>query len=347
MADHKKLFLAALSLIAIIWWSLTPPVVYGAQSKYYDFGPYYQKPQVLGVSFSVLENLPAPTLPDNLIPPPATGLMPDSPFYFLEQTTENIQLLFTPDPVKKEELRLQFASERLSEAKTLMEQGKTEAASQAMNDYGKAISTVAQTLSDLAQKNDPAAQTLATKVEEAASAQAIVTQALALSATPAQAEIWVQGSEASRTALDKAADAKGAPPIPEELSNDIQKLKEQGLISQEQSNKIYSFKSRSEVREELDKLVSSGQFPLSETNKLDEAVATYYPNVAGQQLANMQVAELKTYQTLPQPSSEILTELSRWQANPSVPPSNDIKPYLWYNRAQDLAKEADLSNFSQ
>ncbi|MBI2007081.1 MAG: hypothetical protein HYS83_00005, partial [Candidatus Blackburnbacteria bacterium] len=347
MVDQKKFFWAALSLTVALTWSFLPRSLYASQKSYYDFGPYYSQTHVLGISFSALENLPALKLPDNLVPPPATGILPGSPFYFFEQATENIQLVFTPDPVKKEELRLGFAQERLSEAKTLMEQGKTEAASSAMSDYGKAISAAAQTLSNLAEKNDPSVQTLADKVEEAASAQAVVTQALALGSPPAQAEIWTAGVAATRTALDQVADTKGASPVPEELSNGIQKLKEQGLISEEESNKLYSFKSRSQVRDELDKLVSSGQFPLAEIAKLDEGVARRYPDIQEQQVANLQVAELKTYQTLPQPSKEALDEIEKWQNNPGIPPSNDIKPYLWYDRAQGLAREVNLSNFSQ
>ncbi|MBI2338640.1 hypothetical protein HYU95_05670, partial [Candidatus Daviesbacteria bacterium] len=321
--------------------------VYAQSSKYYDFGPYYNKQQVLGFSFSSLENLPALKLPDNLSIPQAGGTLPDSPFYAFERAVENVQLAFTFDPVSKEQLRLDIAAERLSEAKTLMDQGKIQAASQALGDYGRTINDITQNLAAIAQTNTPQSRDLINKVEEAAAAQTVVATALSLATPPAQAENWTDAGNAARDVLDKVAESRGEPAIPEDLSNSLQKLKEQGLISEEESNKIYSLKNRGEVREELIKLNSSGGLPPSEIARLDEGVFKYYPEIQNQQIANWQVVELRSYQALSQPGEKQVEELKKWQDNPNIPPSNDIKPYLWYNRAQDLAKEVDLSNFSQ
>ena len=57
------------------------------------------------------------------------------------------------------------------------------------------------------------------------------------------------------------------------------------------------------------------------------------------------MAELRTYQSLPQPTKEIVKELEEFKNDQNQTPSNDIKPYIWYNRAQDLASNVDLSNF--
>lgn len=332
----------ALQLVLLVM----PAKTQAAKSSYYDFGPYYNQTKVLGISFSSLENLPVSKIPDNFIPQQATGVMPGNPLYFFKQTAENVQLTFTFNPISKEELRLNIAKERLSEAKTLLEQGNTEAASQAMENYKDNMSTVVQNLSVLVKNNDPAAQSLADKIEDAASINAIVAQNLSLSSSPVRAEVWTQGTQVSKSVLDQIADTQKAPAMPEELSISIQNLRKQGVLSEEESNKLYALESRSQLREELNKLASSGMFPVAELVKLDESVAERYPEIYKQQTANLEVFELRTYQTLPQPSEEVLKKMEKWQKNPDTPPSNDIKPYLWYNRAQNLAKEVDLSNFS-
>ncbi|MBI4037015.1 hypothetical protein HY385_01185 [Candidatus Daviesbacteria bacterium] len=333
MVSPKRFVVSIISLIALMW-GILPQVAFASKSDYYDFGPYYNQPQVLGFSFSSLENLPVPKIPDSLVLQKATGFTSGSFFYPFDRIAENVQLTFTFDPSKKEELRLDIAQERLVEAKTLQDAGKTEAATQAFNDYN-------QTLQDVSRKI-----VNADRVEEVVSAQAVITQSMALNSSPVWAEEWNSVTNMARKALDGAAETRGDPAIPEDLSADIQKLKEEGLISEEESNKLYSLKSRGEVREELDKLSTSGQFPASELIKLDTAIAKNYPDVQKEMAANFQVAELRTYQTRPQPSEAVLAEIRKWQDGSSVPPPNDIKPYLWYNRAQDLAGQVDLTNFS-
>ncbi|MBI4038358.1 hypothetical protein HY384_00190 [Candidatus Daviesbacteria bacterium] len=347
MADLKKFSVLVLSLLLTAFWALFPNSVFALNNKYYDFGPYYGREQVLGFSFSNLEKLPVPQIPSEITPPPATGILPGSIFYPFEKTFENITLTFTFNPVKKEELRLNIASERLSEAKTLMEKGQTTAASQALDDYSQTLTTLSQNLTSLAQKADAASQELIKKVEQTAASQTVVATSLSLSSSPVQAEAWTQAAQTNKSLTDEIAQISGKPAVPEEISTTIQKLKEDGLISEEESNKIYGFNQRSQVRDEIDKLTSSGQFPLSEAAKMDEAVQLNFPDSYKQYLTNLQVVELKSYQSLPQPDTKALEELKKWQDNPSIPPSNDIKPYLWYNRAQDLAKGVDLSNFSQ
>ncbi|KKS12654.1 MAG: hypothetical protein UU67_C0046G0014, partial [Candidatus Daviesbacteria bacterium GW2011_GWB1_41_5] len=332
MACPKKLFFTALLLLV---WNITPQVAFAeSKTQYYDFGPYYSQPQVLGFSFSSLENLPVPKIPDSLVLQKDTSTTPGSFFYPFDRIAENVQLTFTFDPAKKEELRLDIAQERLVEAKTLQDADKTEAAVEAFNDYNQILRDVSRKIVN------------ASRVEEVVSAQAVITQSMALNSSPVWAEEWNSVTNMARKVLDGAAEVRGEPAIPEDLSADIQELKEEGLISEEESNKLYSLKSRGEVREELDKLSTSGQFPASELIKLDTAVAKNYPDVQKEIVANFQVAELRTYQTRPQPSEAVLAEIRKWQDGSSVPPPNDIKPYLWYNRAQDLAKQVDLSSFS-
>jgi len=344
MVSPRQSFFAAFFTLTIVSWGVLPQVASASRSDYFDYGPYYQPP-VLGLSLSSLEHLPALSVPDGIMPPAATGILPDSPFYNFERIVENAQLTFTFDPVAKEQARLGFAGERLAEAKTLIESGKTESGVSALADYRETMADVAAHLSGLA-AGGPAAQEFINKVEETVAAQAVVATSLSLTSPPQQAESWTKAANAGAEVLDRVAEAKGEPAIPEDLSTGIQTLKGQGLISEEESNKLYSFKSRSQVRDELEKLSSSGTFPISELAKMDTAVGRYYPEVYGQYQDNLQVVELRAYQGLPQPSAETVKEMEKWLKNSDVSAPNDIKPYLWYNRAQGLAKEVDLSDFS-
>jgi len=51
-------------------------------------------------------------------------LLPDSPFYFLKNWGREIRSFFTFNPIKRAELRMKFANEKLMEAKKIVEKGK-------------------------------------------------------------------------------------------------------------------------------------------------------------------------------------------------------------------------------
>ncbi|XOB41655.1 MAG: DUF5667 domain-containing protein [Candidatus Nealsonbacteria bacterium] len=51
-------------------------------------------------------------------------LLPDNPFYFLKNWVREIQSFFTFDPVKKAELRMKFANEKLMETKKIIEKNQ-------------------------------------------------------------------------------------------------------------------------------------------------------------------------------------------------------------------------------
>jgi len=55
---------------------------------------------------------------------PGAGIMPNSPFYFLDQWSENIQEFFTFNPEAKAKLQIQFAGERISEIKQMVQNDK-------------------------------------------------------------------------------------------------------------------------------------------------------------------------------------------------------------------------------
>lgn len=66
-------------------------------------------------------------------------LLPDSPLYFLKDIGREAQMLFTLSPVRKAELRLEFANQKLAEAKELAETKpeNTQAVNKALENYKK------------------------------------------------------------------------------------------------------------------------------------------------------------------------------------------------------------------
>jgi len=70
-------------------------------------------------------------------------LLPDSPFYFLKNWGRNIQSFFTFDSVKKAELKLKFANEKLMEVKKLIEEKKgSEVIEKGLENYQKEIENI-------------------------------------------------------------------------------------------------------------------------------------------------------------------------------------------------------------
>jgi hypothetical protein len=76
-----------------------------------------------GVAFAQANDLPDP------------GVLPDSPFYFLKNFTENVGTFFTFGEVAKAERYIRLSGIRLSEAKALADKGNTKAAEEAIKKY--------------------------------------------------------------------------------------------------------------------------------------------------------------------------------------------------------------------
>ena len=66
---------------------------------------------------------------------PSPGLLPDSPFYFLEIIAEEIVTFFTFGDLKKAERYATLAAERLAEAQAVVEKGKPELAEKTLARY--------------------------------------------------------------------------------------------------------------------------------------------------------------------------------------------------------------------
>jgi len=91
--------------------------------------PPTQEPEGVGGGYSPVPSAEEAVILDEDIQPEDLGvgepkLLPDNPFYFLKNWARGIQSVLTFDPVKKAELRMKFANEKLMEAKKIVE--KTE-----------------------------------------------------------------------------------------------------------------------------------------------------------------------------------------------------------------------------
>ncbi|OGY08085.1 MAG: hypothetical protein A2782_03670 [Candidatus Blackburnbacteria bacterium RIFCSPHIGHO2_01_FULL_43_15b] len=318
--------------------------------SYYDWGPYYHSnQQVLGVTYPSTEKLPSITPPEGVSIPQSTGILPGNPLSPLEHFAENVQLAFTFNPVTKEELRLSIAQERLSEAKTLTDQEQFQHASEAAFLYQKTMATIVQNLETLASNNPDSASQLATAVENVTVSHATAIQSIAAANPPAASTVWAHIDNGANAALDAVSNLKGEPPIPNDLSTSIQALKEQGILTSEESEKIYGLPSRAEVRETLEKLTTSGRFPIAEMTKLDTQIASRYPEFHNQLTNNLQFVELRTYETLPPPDNETKKSLEEWQSrkDKDLPLPPEIRPYLYTSRSEELASSINFAPFSK
>lgn len=70
------------------------------------------------------------------------GMMPDNPLYFIKRMGENLRLMFAFNSADRTQLHLEFAKTRLAEAKTLINENKTEKAKQAIGDFDKEINMI-------------------------------------------------------------------------------------------------------------------------------------------------------------------------------------------------------------
>lgn len=115
------------------------------------------------VGFSVFAAETTNTAQDLNVATPT--VLPNSPFYFLKEWGRNIQTVLTNDPVKKAELKLKFANEKLVEAEKVSESGDTTETSNALDNYQKEIDQVNQYVSNLT-KDNPNSEILLNKIVE-------------------------------------------------------------------------------------------------------------------------------------------------------------------------------------
>src|SRR3989304_7133808 len=85
-----------------------------------------------------------------------TGILPTNPFYFIKEWGRGIQLLMTPDPVKKAEHELKVANEKAAELKRISENNPEDLKSleRAISNYNKNIDRLRARLEALKENSD-------------------------------------------------------------------------------------------------------------------------------------------------------------------------------------------------
>lgn len=108
---------------------------------------------ILTLAFSVGVNVSAHGLNEifGMLEVPEPSLLPTNPFYFLKEWGRGVRLFFTADPVKKAELELRFADEKLAELEKLAvtKPDKPDALDEAFENYLAASDRLQQRLESL------------------------------------------------------------------------------------------------------------------------------------------------------------------------------------------------------
>lgn len=86
------------------------------------------------LKLSIILSMPFITAHQESISP---GITPDSPLYSLDIALEKLQLLLARDNIKKAELSLKFATERIAEVKAMAEKNNLDAAEKAVREHSK------------------------------------------------------------------------------------------------------------------------------------------------------------------------------------------------------------------
>ncbi len=81
------------------------------------------------------------------------GMLPTSPFYFVERFTERARLATTFDQTKKIELQMKFAEKRLAEAQKMIEMNNTKQVERTMQRYQEHTEDVNQRMTQLRERN--------------------------------------------------------------------------------------------------------------------------------------------------------------------------------------------------
>jgi len=344
--------------VGVFLW-IVPTTAWAFQStgaSYYDWGSYYQ-PTVLGFSAYAQEPITQPGLPAGVGIPKPSYLLPDNPFYFTKSFIEGVQTFVTFNQIDKQEKYLDLAQERLAEAYALADRGNTDLAHQSADRYRQQVETVGQNIQRLASQGVNVGD-LASTVEKQGVAAELIAQASLAGASPASAEVFRQVLGGGQNLVDVASQVQKEPLIPDDLSASIQNLKNQGLITLEQSDKLYQLESRGKVRDELEKLVDEGLFPKAEMVTLDQAFSESYPSEYQRSYETAKFVELRNFVPIARPDEETAKRLSEFKTSYKAgePIPNEVKPFLYFLRSEEVARtinldllpdsaEAELRNF--
>ena len=345
MKHPKKLPSLAVLISGLVIFFAPTTVLAGYESvpaSFYDWGSYYQ-PKVLGFSAYAQEPITQPGLPAGVEIPKPTYLLPDSPFYFTKSFIEGVQTFTSFGQIDKQNKYLDLAQERLAETYALADKGKIDLALDSADRYRQQVETVSQNIQRLASQGVNV-DDLASTVEKEGVAAELVAQASFADASPASAEVFRQVLSGGQNLVDTASQIQKEPVISDDLSASIQNLKNQGLLTLEQSDKLYQLESRGEVRGELEKLVDEGLFPKAEMVTLDQAVGESYPNEYQRSYETAKFMELRNFVPSARPDEETAKRLSEFKTNYKAgePIPGEIKPYLYFLRSEELARTINL-----
>lgn len=86
---------------------------------------------------------------------PSAGMLPDNPLYFLEQLSEGIANFFTFGDKAKAERLFNQSEERLSEARALVEKGKSDQAEKIIAKYQERVTKALEVAKKAKESNHP------------------------------------------------------------------------------------------------------------------------------------------------------------------------------------------------
>lgn len=330
-----------IAVVFVLAFAAATPVV--AQNfdpaQYFDKQTYFPatQPEVLGVQAQ--EPTPAAAAPTTT--PPAedyhnyttyTGYVlgftstwtPDNPFYFVKRLQENVAVTFTTNPEARTNLLLAIGGERVEEMKTLVDAGKADAAASIADDYRATMTSMTDTLQTLKDAGGDIA-TLLVKVDKQCASQGLVVEEVTIAAPAAVAGQLAQAVLGANHAVDSIADLAGRPPIPPSVTERLDALQSQGLLSSTEVATIVGADTRVAARQKLQKLAVANVFPEADLEKFDEAACSYYPTGCAQVIEYKKFRDLKKLEEQ-KPDEATLTQVQTFAQ--TYTPGTPVPPEL-------------------
>lgn len=167
---------------------------------------------------------------------PSPGLTPDSPFYFFDTLGEKIGMFITFGADKKAKRALQYAEEKLAEAKVMAGNNKNQALGKAAQKYQEFLELANQNVEEAKEEGKDVDELAALIFEKTAQHQEVL------------AEVLERVSEEAKTVIKKAIEVsrKGSEKALQAVSGD----KKQELIQKILIQKIGEQKAKTESGEE-------------------------------------------------------------------------------------------------
>ncbi|HLC94642.1 MAG TPA: DUF5667 domain-containing protein [Patescibacteria group bacterium] len=248
------------------------------------------------------------------------NLLPNSPLYFIKTFQESMQLVFTTNPQAKAKLRIAISGERISEMQQLATLKSTTVASAAEN-YQKIMDDMTEGLTGFDLK-DQEIKDILKEVENETAKHSIILERIAVQ-IPDEAKDAIEAAlEASWKGTDTVADLEGRPAVPADLVAAFDRLKSQGLVTEEEVAKLIAIKTREEARQESMKYVKEGIIPEADFLRFNENMKSLYPDEFFKLHELKRFYEIQKYET--QKPDEVT--LSRMQEFAKTYKSGEIVP---------------------